>query len=285
MSPILIVGQNGQLARALSRSLVGLGRPFETVGSKDIDLATSPEAIAAYITSQEYTAVINASAYTDVDDAEEGAPGVTCLNTIAPGEMAKACAEKSIPFIHISTDYVFEGLASQPYKPDALIKPINAYGRSKAKGETAVMKAGGASVTLRTSWLYDGTGKNFLTTMLKLANTRNVISVVDDQIGRPTYAGHLATACLAMLEHMPDVPKVYHVSNTGDPISWAAFARAIFDLVDMDCVVTPIPSRDYPTPAARPKYSVMDTQAFEDATGHFLPHWRDGLRDALAERL
>lgn len=284
MSRILIVGRTGQLARALAHELRLNSQAFKSIGSSDIDLIVNPEGSLPFIEDPSITAVINASGFTDVDGAQSQPNAATQLNGVAPGYMAQACKAKSIPFIHVSTDYVFDGTAHKPYKPDAPLNPINAYGRSKAKGERAVKAAGGSAVILRTSWVYDGLDRNFLTTMMHIGTREHSVSVVDDQIGRPTYAGHLAKACHVMLRHMPDQPKVHHVTNSGDPISWADFATEIFKKENIKCQTLRIETSEYPTPAKRPAYSVLDISSFEAATGYKLPHWHDGLDAALAER-
>lgn len=285
MKPILLIGETGQLSRALARSLTARRMPYRAAGRYHADLAKNPESITPLIAASDVQAVINCSAYTDVDGAETEIDAARYLNALAPGFMADACAAKDIPFIHISTDYVFSGTAKRPYKPNSKITPINAYGKSKADGEAAIMKAGGQSLILRTSWLYGGTGRNFLTTMLGLARERKGVKIVNDQIGRPTYAGHLAEACLKALSRMPASPEIMHAANTGSPISWAEFAIAIFKAADIDCRVTGIPSSEYPTPAKRPAYSVMDTQMFEARFNHPLEPWQVGLDQALKEIL
>lgn len=281
-APILIFGRHGQLARALALSLRAQGRPYRCVGSADCDLSNAPESCLARISSGSWRAVINASGYTKVDLAETESHANRTLNTDAPGLMAVACAKAGLPFIHISTDYVFDGTARLPYTPVNPTAPVNAYGRAKAAGERSVRAADGNSLTLRTSWVYDGTGTNFLTTMLRLAR-RGELNVVSDQLGRPTYAGHLAAACLAALDHGWDGQLTHHVQNTGPMTSWAGFARAIFQGAGLDVRVNPIPTSQYPTPAARPAYSVLDTRAFEAAFAHPLEDWRTGLDLALCE--
>ena len=280
--PILIFGRNGQLARALRRSLLARGDTPRMVGSRDCDLADAPERCTAHIGG--VRAVINASAFTRVDAAEGAEHANTALNARAPGAMAAACARAGLPFVHVSTDYVFGDTEPAPIPTDAPRRPLNAYGRAKAAGERAVAAAGGDSLVVRTSWVFDGTGANFLSTMLRLADTRDEVGVVADQIGRPTHAGHLAEAILAALDAGVEGHAVHHVQGSGRPVSWAGFARAIFEAADLPTRVAPIPTSAYPTPAARPAWSVLDTSGFEAATGHTLQDWRDGLDLALWER-
>ncbi len=279
--PLLIVGENGQLSRALQKRLTARARPFKVIGSAHVDLAMQPEIISAIIDGGEYGGVINCSAFTDVDGAETQITAAQNLNTHAPALMAESCARQNLPFLHISTDYVFNGEAAAPYKPSDPPNPINVYGRTKADGEALIMAAGGRSLILRTSWVYDARGKNFLTTMQRLGRERDVIDVVNDQVGRPTFAGHLALACLTALGDMPESPEIYHISNTGDPVSWAQFAREIFYQSGIICSVNGIPSAKYPTAALRPAFSVLSTQDYEARFAFKLPAWQDGLSEAL----
>ena len=283
---ILVIGSRGQVGRALLRSAPdALGVARDRVDLSDLrGLRAALEAV--FDRQPDIGAVINAAAYTAVDAAENDEAAAAAVNAHAPGIIAAACADREVPLVHFSTDYVFSGDASAPYTPDQPTDPINIYGRTKRDGERAAMEAGGAVAVLRTSWVYDALGKNFLTTMLRLAETRDALSVVGDQIGRPTYTGDLARAALAAarrLQTQPSLSGTYHVSNTGEPVSWAGFAQAIFEGSGKDVSVTPIPTTDYPTPARRPAYSVLDTTQFEAAFGHDLPSWRDALRRALAQ--
>lgn len=284
---ILVFGQNGQLARALARLCQDQNVTAEFIGSKDADLAANPRLAYDIIYASSANIVINAAAYTQVDNAETDVKTAMALNSRAPGIMARACAELGKGFIHISTDYVFDGQASSPYKTNDLCNPVNAYGETKHQGELSVHLNGAPlSSIIRTSWVYDGVSQNFLSTMLRLAETRDGITVVHDQIGRPTFAGDLAKACLniaASLHNGIDVDDVYHVTNSGDPISWADFARAIFKTAHINCRVKDIPTSDYPTPAKRPAYSVLDISRYENHFG-LLPPWQDGLERALSER-
>ena len=267
--PLLIFGRNGQLARAIARSLRARGQDFRALGSQDCDLVESVEACAAHIRG--VSAVINASAFTAVDAAETRAHANRQLNTHAPGAMATACAKQGIPFVHVSTDYVFDGDASAPWRPDAPTAPLNAYGRAKAAGERAVRAAGGTALILRTSWVHDGAGRNFVTTMMGLKD-KPTLRVVDDQMGRPTQAGHLAEAIIKATDHGWQGVQTHHVQDSGHPLSWADFAEAIFKRrPGPGPRIERIPSRDYPTPAARPAWSVLDTSGFETTFAHPMP--------------
>jgi len=283
---LLIFGQNGQLARALARLCDQQNITSQFIGSKDVDLSTNPQLAHDVITGSSADIVINAAAYTQVDKAQSDAENARNLNSLAPEIMARACKNSGKSFIHISTDYVFNGRSHQPYKTNDAIEPQNIYGETKADGEMAITALGGRSTIVRTSWVYDGTGKNFLTTMLRLGREQKDLRVVSDQIGRPTYAADLAQACLniAAEYHIGgDVADIYHVSNAGAPISWADFARAIFKTANISCTVRNIPTSDYPTPAKRPPCSVLDISDYENQFGP-LSTWQDSLRLALNEQ-
>lgn len=283
---ILVFGQNGQLARALEQLCAAQNIRAQFIGSKQIDLAQTPQLAAERINASPASVVINAAAYTQVDKAETDIENAYNLNAAAPEIMARACKNNGKAFIHISTDYVFDGQSQQPYETQTLIAPQNIYGETKAGGEMAIAALGGRSCIVRTSWVYDGLGKNFLTTILRLGRERDEITVVHDQIGRPTYAADLAQACLkiaAQYQSGADVADIYHVSNSGAPISWADFARAIYKGADIACTVKDIPTSEYPTPARRPAYSVLDLSDYETQFGP-LPTWQDGLQRALGEQ-
>lgn len=280
---ILIFGKNGQLARALSRSLTARHHPHSCHGQDEFNLITETRHIAAFIKDRSPTAVINASGFTDVNGAESQIPNANRLNAKAPGMMAAACRSANIPFIHMSTDYVFDGKKQGAYLPDDERKPLNAYGQSKAAGERAVIAAGGRSLILRTSWVYDGMGKNFLTTMLRLAKERTDLDIVNDQFGRPSYAGHLAEACLKALDNMPPSTKIYHVSNSGPVISWADFAAAIFERAKILPEINPVSGAVFSSAAQRPANSALNISDFERDFHHPMEPWQAGLELAFQE--
>jgi dTDP-4-dehydrorhamnose reductase len=264
-----------------------------------LDLATDPGSIMARLNDiiAEFesaggtvSGVINAAAYTAVDKAETEADVAMRVNGDAPGTIAQVARDRNLPFVHISTDYVFNGLGKRPYHPDFETDPVNTYGRTKLAGERSI-RAEMQNVPhpswsiLRTSWVYDTSNSNFLMTMLRLSKTNDVLKVVDDQIGRPTHTTDLADAAFSALRGITSDPMLsglYHVSNSGDPISWAGFACEIFRLSARNTKVVPIPTRDYPTAAARPAYSVMAIEPFESAFGLNLPTWRKRLALALS---
>ena len=284
---IAVIGKTGQLGRALLHEGEAQGHEIIALGRETMDLTAPVPDIERAIASlpSGLDVLILAAAYTNVDGAESQADLSYAVNAVAPGIIARACAKHDIPLIHISTDYVFDGEAETPYAPDDDTDPLGVYGASKLDGELAILESGARSLILRTSWLYDESGSNFLTTMLKLAQTKDIIPVVDDQIGRPTYAGHLAQAVLkaaSLFAQEPDMETaVYHVTNGGEEVSWAGFAKAIFKAKGLDVKVDEIPSSDYPSIAERPAYSVLETESFEYIFRHPLPDWQSGLRAAL----
>ena len=284
---IAVIGKTGQLARALLREGGAQGHEIIALGRDALDLTASTHDIETRIASlpSGLDVLVIAAAFTDVDGAETQSDVSYAVNAVAPGVIARACAQHDIPLIHTSTDYVFDGEAESPYTPDDDTDPLGVYGASKLDGELAILESGARSLILRTSWLYDGDGLNFLTTMLRLAQSRDIISVVDDQIGRPTFAGHLAQAVLkaaTVFTQEPDMETaIYHVTNGGEEVSWAGFAKAIFNAKDLDVKVDEIPSSDYPSIAERPAYSVLETESFERTFRHPLPDWQSGLRAAL----
>lgn len=290
----LVIGETGQLARALKARAQTGDITATFLNRAACDLSGPAEAIKAAVEPHLSGAdvVIIAAAYTAVDAAEDDYDTALAVNGKAPGIIAVAAKNARCPVVHVSTDYVFSGDASTPYTPDLTIDPLNAYGCSKAQGEAAVMAGNPQSAILRTSWVYDGTGKNFLTTMLRLAETRDTLSVVGDQIGRPTYALDLAGACITAAEALfsgkDGAAGIFHVSNSGSAISWAEFAKAIFETaretLAHPITVNAIPSTEYPTPAKRPAYSVMDIASFESVFDIRLPEWQDALHRAFKER-
>jgi len=276
---ILVFGKTGQVAQELAA--------FDDVICLDRAAAdlSDPAACAAAIRAQRPAAVINAAAYTAVDKAEDDEALATIINADAPAAMARACADLGIPFVAISTDYVFDGSGTAPWQPSDSTGPLGAYGRSKLAGEDAVRAAGGAFAILRTSWVVSAHGNNFVKTMLRLGAERNQLSIVADQIGAPTMARDIAAACMAMAQQvMADPAKAgtYHFCSAPQT-SWADFAREIFAQAGITCAVTGIPSADYPTPAARPLNSRMDCALLETVFDIPQPDWRMGLGDILKD--
>lgn len=276
---ILVFGRTGQVARELAR----LSPDARFLGRDEADLS-DPESCARAILDAKPSVVINAAAWTAVDRAEDEEALATLVNGAAPGAMARACADLGIPFVHISTDYVFDGSGTRPWQPGDPVGPLGAYGRSKLAGEQAVRAAGGTHAILRTSWVFSAHGANFVKTMLRLGATRETVSVVMDQIGGPTPAADIASACLAIADALvskPDLSGTCHLSG-GPDVSWADFAREIFRQADLPCRVQDIPSSDYPTKAHRPANSRMDCSDLA-RFGLARPDWRQGLARVLAD--
>ncbi len=277
---MLVFGQSGQVARELARR----APQARFLSRAEADL-TNPDACAALIADAVPAAVINAAAYTAVDKAESEEDMATVINGAAPGAMARACAALDIPFVHISTDYVFDGGGDAPRAPDAPTAPLGAYGRSKLAGEEAVRAAGGRAVILRTAWVFSGHGNNFVKTMLRLGAERERLTIVADQVGCPTFAGHIADACLtiaAQLATAPEKAGTYHFGGAPE-VSWADFARAIFAASGLSCAVEDIPTSAYPTPAQRPLNGRLDCTATQAAFAVARPDWHAGLAQTLKD--
>ncbi len=275
---LLVFGRSGQVATELRRQA-----EVTALGREDADL-TDPGACAAAILAARPSAVINAAAYTAVDRAEEEEALATVINGEAPGAMARTCAQLAIPFLHVSTDYVFDGSGDAPWHPEDTPAPINAYGRSKLAGETAIRDAGGHWAVLRTSWVFSPHGTNFVKTMLRLSETRDALSVVEDQIGGPTPASGIAAALLSMARAMQagQGGGLYHYAGA-PATSWKCFARETFERAGRQVSVTGIPTVDYPTPAQRPLNSRLDCSRLEADFGVSPPDWRDALSQTLKE--
>ena len=277
---LLVFGKTGQVARELQRRAPGA----IFLGRDEADLS-DPAACAAAIDKIRPTAVINAAAYTAVDAAEHEETLATRINGDAPGAMARACARLGCPFVHISTDYVFDGSGTTPWPTDAPTGPLGAYGRSKLSGEQAVRAASGVHAILRTSWVVSVHGRNFVKTMLRLGAECEKLTIVADQVGGPTPAGDIAEACLVMAGQLAKAPSktgTYHFSGAPD-VSWADFARAIFARAGLACEVEDIPTSAYPTPATRPPNSRLDCSATLSAFGIARPDWRNGLSTIIKD--
>jgi dTDP-4-dehydrorhamnose reductase len=279
---LLVIGQNGQVARELVRRAPP-GATVLAVGRDRADLR-EPAACAALVAGAEADAVINAAAFTAVDRAEAEEAEATVVNADAPGAMARAAARRGMPFLHISTDYVFDGGGSAAFTPDAPVAPLGAYGRSKLAGERQVAAAGGAHLILRTSWVFSAHGANFVKTMLRLGREREALNVVADQIGGPTPAAAIADALFAAARAMvAGAPGgVQHFAGMPH-VSWADFARAIMAEAGLACRINDIPSTAYPTPARRPLNSRLDSGRFEAQFRVKAPDWRQGLKQVVAE--
>lgn len=284
---LLVTGREGQVARSLAElaeerglSLVALGRP-------DLDL-TEPHTVERALERQQPTVVVNAAAYTAVDKAESDGGAAIAVNRYGAGVLAAQCAERHIPVIHLSTDYVYDGGKAAAYVETDPVAPLGLYGHSKLEGERAVAAANPHHVILRTAWVYSPFGHNFLRTMLRLAETRDELGIVADQIGNPTYARHLADAILgiaaAVHEGGAERWGIYHAAGTGDA-TWHEFAQEIFarsaEHGGRQPRLRAIATADYPTPARRPANSRLDCSKLAQQFGITLPHWREGVRDCI----
>jgi len=287
---LLLLGGNGQVGRELRRSVPQLGElVVATRDGGDADAAAdfdAPESLAALIARIAPDVVVNAAAYTAVDKAETDADAAFRINADAVAAIARACAACGALLVHYSTDYVFDGSANQPYREDQATAPLGVYGESKLAGEQAIRASGARHAILRTAWVYASHGKNFLLTMLRLAGERDELRVVADQVGAPTPAAWIADATTAILRRGIDAPGTWHLTAGGDT-SWHGFAEAIMDeahrrgLVARKPRIVAIPTSDYPTPARRPAYSVLDTSRLQRDFGIVPPDWREGLQRTL----
>lgn len=289
-SPLLIAGRTGQLARALVVLADQLDLPVVAAGRPKLDL-TDGRSIDRILDDCRPRAIVNAAAYTFVDKAEAEIDLAFKINRDGAGYLARAAEQMRIPFIHVSTDYVFDGNKKTPYTEDDRASPQGMYGRSKREGEIAVLNSYSAGVVVRTSWVYSSFGHNFVKTMLNAAQTRDQIQVVDDQYGAPTSAKDLAQAIIEIVEQLDgrtanDLGGIYHLTAAGQT-TWYRFAEAIFagwagrgrQIPTLKAIRT----ADYPTPARRPANSQLDCSKAARVFGVRLPHWRQGLATCLDE--
>lgn len=290
----LVLGANGQVGRELLRALAPLGHIVATTRSGTLADGTPcetadfdcPEALPALLDRLQPQAVVNAAAYTAVDRAEQEPEAAFRANAQAPGVIAHWCAQAGVPLVHYSTDYVFDGQGARPYREDDATAPLGVYGVSKLAGEQAVRDAGGSHLILRTAWVYAAHGKNFLRTMLRLAGERDELRVVADQIGTPTSAALIADVTAQLLQRQTLMSGIWHLTASGQT-SWHGFAQALLrqahaqGLIARMPRVEPIATADYPTPAQRPTWSVLDNSKLQREFGVELPEWQAGMRDVL----
>ena len=282
---ILITGAYGQLGSEINKIAGNYPAYHFLFTDRDTLAIEDMDALDKYFEENKVTYCINCAAYTAVDKAETETETAFLINGEAAGNLAQVCKKYNAPFIHVSTDYVFNGMGTAPYKEDQSTDPVNVYGASKLKGEELVQKYNQDAVTVRTSWVYSSFGNNFVKTMLRLMKEKESIGVVNDQWGRPTYAADLAKAIMDIVNKNNIIEKkysgLYHFSNTGDPINWYDFAVAIKELTESKCIVNPVPASAYPTPAKRPGYSVMDTSKIENDFDLDIPNWKISLQKCL----
>ncbi|MGI8308238.1 dTDP-4-dehydrorhamnose reductase [Saccharopolyspora hattusasensis] len=290
---VLVPGGRGQLGSELARILAArAGTLVHRPGSRELDV-TDTEEVADAVGSFAETAkdaelrpvVINAAAYTAVDAAESDPDRAARINAEGAASLAKACRSSGLPLVHVSTDYVFPGDGARPYEPTDPTGPRSVYGRTKLEGERAVLESGARAWVVRTAWVYGASGKNFLKTMIRLSGERDTLSVVDDQIGSPTWAADLASGLLELAERVAErrgpEQKVLHCTNSGQ-VTWCEFARAIFAALGLDeNRVHPCTTADFPLPAHRPAYSVLSDAAWREAGLTPMRTWREALAAAF----
>ena len=285
---ILVFGKTGQVGSGLFKDLKEVGS-VRRVGRETADL-TDLAAVANVIQEERPNIVINAAAYTNVDQAETDQDIARLVNAKAPTVMAEMAAAINAWFIHYSTDYVFDGESNTPYIEDWPKNPQSVYGSTKLEGEEAIQQATDRYLILRTSWVYSNNGRNFLNTILRLSNQQGELRIVDDQTGTPTYARALSSNTAAMIKQLdtgwdrPDLAGIFNVTCQGST-TWYGFACEILKSAGIEGVrIEPITTSEFPTPAKRPHYSVLDNSKLEQIYGLRLPHWRDSLKECLAQR-
>lgn len=280
MKKILVTGCNGQLGSSLRREIDNdpdIEAVYTDYDTLDI---TNREAVERFLSDHRFDIIVNCAAYTAVDKAESDEILASALNTGAVGNLGEAAVKTGAKVIHISTDYVFSGQGFRPYEENDEPYPQGIYGRTKLEGEALLISFCQNAMIIRTAWLYSEFGKNFVKTMLDLAETRPEINVVADQIGTPTYAGDLASAIHTIIKHEKWIPGIYHFTDEG-VASWYDFTKAIFEMAGKEVKVNPIPTSAYPTPAKRPLYSVLSKSKIKNTYGIDIPYWRDSLRKCL----
>ena len=280
MKKILVTGCNGQLGSSLRREIDNdpdIEAVYTDYDTLDI---TNREAVERFLSDHRFDIIVNCAAYTAVDKAESDEILASALNTGAVGNLGEAAVKTGAKVIHISTDYVFSGQGFRPYEENDEPYPQGIYGRTKLEGEALLTSFCQNAMIIRTAWLYSEFGRNFVKTMLDLAETRPEINVVADQIGTPTYAGDLASAIHTIIKHEKWIPGIYHFTDEG-VASWYDFTKAIFEMAGKEVKVNPIPTSAYPTPAKRPLYSVLSKSKIKNTYGIDIPYWRDSLRKCL----
>ena len=282
MKKILITGGSGQLGSELKALIAGFSDcDFIFPNRLQLDLE-QPESMVLYLQNLKPDCIINCAAYTAVDQAEKEPEKANVINHTAVGVLANWSFKNKAQFLHISTDYVFYGTAAFPLNEESATNPQNEYGKSKLKGEQAAIHANPETIIIRTSWVYSQFGANFVKTMLRLMQERNSLSVVQDQVGSPTYAKDLALVILHIIDTCQWQPGIYHYANEG-AISWFEFAKAINEIAGMSCELHGIPSAAYPTPAKRPAYSLLDTSKIKNTFGITIPYYRESLEKCMAQ--
>lgn len=282
MTRILITGSNGQLGKSIEDiAHEYTDYEFTYTDVEELDITNKSE-LYNFFNSKSFNFVVNCAAYTAVDKAEEEPDKAQLLNSKAVKNLIEVCKTNNTFLIHISTDYVFDGKNYKPYVETDETCPASSYGRSKLNGENEVLRSGHKSIIIRTSWLYSDHGHNFVKTMLKLGQERDSLNVIFDQVGTPTYAGDLARCILEIIPKTIAINKteIFNYSNEG-AISWYDFAKAIMELSGNDCTINPVETKNYPLPAHRPHYSVMNKTKIKEFFNISIPYWKDSLHRCI----
>ena len=294
---ILVTGKNGQLGKSINKLVNAEAKTennsnsnkFIFVGREELDLSSESNISHYFDNNDRFDIIINCTAYTAVDKAEEEQELANQVNHIAVKQLAEIANKQQTKLIHISTDYVFDGESGKPYVETDETSPINVYGKTKLAGEKALHKIMPTnSIIIRTSWVYSEFGNNFVKTMLRLGKERDELNIVSDQIGSPTYATDLAGVILEIIKNkefreMDQMTQIYHYSNEGE-ISWYEFAKEVFKLAEVDCKVSPITTQQYPTPAKRPKNTLMNKGKIALTFDANIPDWKYSLMKLLSEK-
>jgi len=291
---ILVTGKNGQLGKSINK-IVNTGNSknnyqqdneFIFVGREELDLSSESGISHYFDNNDKFDIIINCAAYTQVDKAEQEVELANQINHLAVKQLASIASKQQVRLIHISTDYVFDGESDKPYLETDKPNPINVYGKTKLAGEKALQEAmPNNAMIIRASWVYSEYGNNFVNTMLRLGKKRNELNVVSDQIGSPTYATDLAGAILEIIKNkefkeISQATQIYHYSNKGE-ISWCDFAKEIFKIAKVDCKVNPITTQQYPTPAQRPKNTLMSKDKIAEIFSVKTLNWKESLKTCI----
>lgn len=279
---ILVTGANGQLGTELRQLSSYTSYNFLFTSKNELAIEDK-NAVSNFFKNNKINYCINCAAYTAVDKAESEKEKAFLVNAEAPGFLALTCKEHQTKLIHISTDYVYDGAAQQPLKETDPVGPLNVYGASKLKGEQLVMQNNPGALIIRTSWVYSVYGHNFVKTMLRLLKEKDTLKVVNDQVGCPTYAADIATIIIKLIEgteNKNDYRGIVNFCNKGTT-TWYHFANTIKEYIHSACEIFPVPSSEYPTPAKRPQYSVLDTSKIKEMLKTDIPAWKDSLQKCL----
>lgn len=281
MSNILVTGSNGQLGSEIQELSKEYDYNFFFTDKDTLDI-TNQNAANAFVNANDIKIIINCAAYTAVDKAESDKKSADSINHLAVQNLAKVAKEKNIKLIHISTDYVFDGKNHIPYKEDDRTNPSGVYGRTKLDGENAIIEINPKnSIIIRTAWVYSSYGTNFVKTMLRLGREKEQLGIIYDQVGTPTYARDLAETILNIIPKINNEKiEIYNYSNEG-VLSWYDFAKEIMRMAKLDCKINPIETRDYPTPAKRPHYTLLNKSKIKNEFNLSIPYWKDSLAECL----